>query len=763
MAASIRYTTRIVVFVGALVVALLFFERRAHADAPSQASAPAPDQGAAGPPASGTTSTTAPAGGATTAPSTASGTPATGGASTSPPPSASASPGGGAGAGNAPSSTTAPGTASGASAAGAPTAPAGPADAASARTGSGGGSGSAPGPASGSNATQQASATTSGTAVANTGTNAAGAAGASSAGTGTTNGAGSGAAPKGTPNGGGPNGTTAGTSSAATVTSGPATGQGTVDQNAVRQGVQADVTDDAHVQVLQVALVINIGIGVAGSGGNVAQAGAGSAGLALPQGSPVATGPTPAQIATGGATSTGNAGTTNVTQSIVLTGPDVTKQLATVLNLGVGVGNSGLNFAVGVVAGPNGAAPSSVTLLTFAPVGTSAIDAGSANALGNRSTNAILQLVLVKASGKGSLSVVQRAVIVNFGVALANSGLNLAPGGAMNVTMPDVLAAEQLIRMLLDPSGAASGGGAALVPGSSLGPLGIGTGPAGATGNDTVTGISQKVQGSVAGTDVASALQQAFVGNFGIALANSGGNGVGGPLGAAANRAAFAGAQDALRAFLSGILGFGSPLQSLDATFQLGTSLLQLHGDVRGTEALMGVDEAGAPRSGSGASLVVRQLTAVLDIGIALGDSGHNNAVSLTLVDPTLVNPTADPAALVADALIRTGDATAVGNHFATTICQTVGDALACAPAPAPPPPPTGTPAPPPQVSPAGVAVMPAPPAEARTAGGGAAIAAATLPFTGAGVEGELAGAAGLIVSGSFLRRRARRGRRARR
>ena len=76
------------------------------------------------------------------------------------------------------------------------------------------------------------------------------------------------------------------------------------------------------------------------------------------------TGPTPAQISTGGANATGNTGTTQVTQSIVLTGNDVASQLAAVLNLGVGVSNSGLNFALAAVTGNNTGSPSSVTFVT---------------------------------------------------------------------------------------------------------------------------------------------------------------------------------------------------------------------------------------------------------------------------------------------------------------------------------------------------------------------------------------------------------------
>ena len=70
-------------------------------------------------------------------------------------------------------------------------------------------------------------------------------------------------------------------------------------------------------------------------------------------------------------------------------------------------------------------------------MGGSNITSGPAHALGNRSTSTIFQIVTVTASGNGSLLVVQRAIIVNFGLALANSGLNAAGGGALNGALPD--------------------------------------------------------------------------------------------------------------------------------------------------------------------------------------------------------------------------------------------------------------------------------------------------------------------------------------
>ena len=258
-----------------------------------------------------------------------------------------------------------------------------------------------------------------------------------------------------------------------TITTGGATGQGSLDNNGISQEINATVTENGKVVVIQVAVIVNIGIGLAGSGGNVANTESATppkqvSSVAMIVGSEAAgagTGPTPTSIATGNATSTGNAGSTKVTQSIVLTGNDVAQQLAAVLNLGVGVANSGLNFALAAVSGNNAGGPSSVTFVTAgAP---SSITAGSASALGNRSTSAVFQVVTVSASGNGSLLVIQRAVIVNFGLALANTGLNVAGGGALNAALPDPAAAQQLLLMLLGSGGAAPG--AALTGGGAGG------------------------------------------------------------------------------------------------------------------------------------------------------------------------------------------------------------------------------------------------------------------------------------------------------
>ncbi len=550
--AAVRNSIRTGLFVAASFVAVLAAEGHAHADDPAQAATPAPDPNAGGAtPPPDTTPTPPPAtpGGSVDVPTT----PSTPPDAPTTIPSVPTMPGGSIDVPAIPTTPTLP----------AATPPSGD------ETATPGADGGWP-TTTGNNTSQDAEVTTGGSAVANTGGN-----------TGVATG-------PGLPGIYLPGGVSS------TITTGSATGNGSVDTNGISQEINATVTENGKVVVVQVAVIVNIGIGLAGSGGNVANTESVTppklvSSVAMIVGSEAAgagTGPTPTSIMTGNASSTGNSGSTQVTQSIVLTGNDVAQQLAAVLNLGVGVANSGLNFALAAVSGNNQGSPSSVTFVTTgAP---SSITAGSASALGNRSTSAVFQVVTVSASGNGSLLVIQRAVIVNFGLALANSGLNVAGGGALTAALPDPAAAQQLLLMLLGSDSTASG--TALAGGS--GPVSIGTGNAQAVGNDTTTGILQQVNGSVTGDETAKAIQDAWVGNFGLALANTGANGAATGL-AGIDPASLVAARGALQAFLAGLTGIGDPLQGLDASFQLGGNLLQLHGDVSGTESLARHHRAG--------------------------------------------------------------------------------------------------------------------------------------------------------------------------
>jgi hypothetical protein len=145
-----------------------------------------------------------------------------------------------------------------------------------------------------------------------------------------------------------------------------------------------------------------------------------------------------------------------------------------------------------------------------------------------------------------------------------------------------------------------------------------------------------------------------------------------------------------------------------------------------------------------------------LNIGLALGDSGHNVAVSGA--HSTTLGGTGTTA--VASTTITTGDALAVGNDFATTVCQTIGDLVACAEPDSPPPVvdpgggggpvvhPSTEIAPPPAVP----ATDPFSPPAAQPV----QAAISTLPFTGAPIGAELAAGSGLLIAGMLMARRRR-------
>ncbi len=713
MAASVKQPIRILVFSSAVLFALLFAEQEAHADDATQADAPAPDPGGAAAP---------PVDAAPTPPASDSTPPP---ADSTPPPSDSPPPAVPGGTVDAPAEHSTPPPSTSSPAPGFPELPTG----------------------TGESNHQTAEVITGGTATANTGGNTAGA-GATSGGP--TETAHPSVAPPAFSGGSG------------SVTTGNAHGRGSVDESGINQVVNATVSENGKVTVVQVAIIVNVGIGIAGSGGNFAVEAAvvtptASVAMVLAQGETAGaggSGPTPAQINTGNSNATGNTGTTTVTQSIQLTGNDVAGQLASVLNIGVGVANSGLNFALASVSSNNGGGPKSVTFVTM---GGSNITAGPARALGNRSTSTVFQIVTVSASGDGSLLVIQRAIIVNFGLGIANSGLNAAGGGGLNAALPNTANAQQLLLLLLDQGSGSSTPVLLGAPGGSSGE--IGTGRAGAIGNDTKTGILQRVEGSVTGDDMARAVQDAWVGNFGVGVANSGGNGAGGLSGLDAS--SVGGARDALWAFLAGLTGLGQPVQGLDASFRLGANLLQLRGDVSGTETLLGVSEPGTDVNPGDAAVVIRQVTAVLNIGIALGDSGHN--VAMATSNGTSGGTTVGGnGTTVAAADITTGDAKAVGNSFAATVCQAIGDALTCAPpvvAPPEPPPPQPPPPEPPGVvpeiklPPPPFLIIERPPTVHRPT-----VVPATLPFTGSPIGAELAAGSGLLIAGMLMARRRRTG-----
>ena len=210
---------------------------------------------------------------------------------------------------------------------------------------------------------------------------------------------------------------------------GDATAVGSQDANVVTQGADITVQDQAVANVLQVALIINLGVALANSGYNGVASTPGGNGIQ-------------AGITTGNADATGLDIGQYITQAARETGDADTdahaNQLAISLWMGVGTANSGLNTVAGAgVGGGSGGA----------------ISAGDASATGNLSTTDINQYAQLLGEDTAQLNVTQRATVLNVGFALANSGINDisgVAGGLLSADPGDDNAyAQDLFAMLL--------------------------------------------------------------------------------------------------------------------------------------------------------------------------------------------------------------------------------------------------------------------------------------------------------------------------
>jgi hypothetical protein len=387
---------------------------------------------------------------------------------------------------------------------------------------------------------------------------------------------------------------------------------------------------------VQVAVVVNVGVAHAAAGANVTTAnpavGSGGSAVVAPA------------ISTGTAKAVGQVARTAIVQRAVVTGGDDGTQSTTVVNAGVAVANTGLNVASG--GGATAAARASVT-------------AGRAIAIGNNSRTAVVQDAVARGRDDGTLTIEQRAVVVNVGLAVANTGGNVAIGPASE-HLPTSGGMAAALWALLAPlfqtppmPGSADAGAA--------GASAISTGTAVATGNRSTTSVVQSAAGTVAGRGAATARQSVAVGNVGVAIANTGLNGVlaSGPRGDTSGLASFLAPLTTLD-WLHG----PNPFAAMTAQLDVDGLLFELEGRFSGREL-----------TGTGAH--VRQISAVIDVSIATADRST-----------TTVRGRAH-GAIVSVPMLRTGNATAT-NRSDATVCQTLDDDGACRrllPRPAPPAP----------------------------------------------------------------------------
>jgi hypothetical protein len=355
-------------------------------------------------------------------------------------------------------------------------------------------------------------------------------------------------------------------------------------------------------------------------------------------------------------------------------GLTVTDQDASVDNTGAAVANSGGNAAVGNVSGDQTAvnAQGAATLggvaandgsATNESKGSATIVTGSADATGNQSSTGVGQSA--NSAGGGGLDVaVQDADVDNAGVGVANSGLNAAVG---NVNGDQTAINGQL---------ALAGAGVAVNAGTasnlSAGAATIVTGPAGAVGNQSATGIDQSA--NTLGSGLGITIQDADVDNFGVGLANSGGNLA---VGNIAGDQTAVNLQGAFALFgLAVNVGGASNVSAGSATIVTGPAV------GIGNQSWTGVSQS-ATTLGGWFPGVTLQDVAVDNFGVGIANSGLNAAVGNISGDQTAVNLQLALAlggfagnfggasnTSTGNATILTGGATAVGNSSSTSVSQ---------------------------------------------------------------------------------------------
>ena len=416
------------------------------------------------------------------------------------------------------------------------------------------------------------------------------------------------------------------------IDTGAADAIGSQDVNVVEQDAQVVLTEQAVANLLQVALILNIGAALANSGINDAVCTPGGSGIA-------------GAIDSGNATAVGNDMAQYITQAARATGDentdDAAKQLAISLWMGLANANTGINSATGTgVAGSGGD-----------------IGSGDAQAVGNQSVSDILQQAALTGSGTSQVNVEQYATIMNIGFALANSGVNEITGAAGGILtagdsqVQNDMALDlfsMLLPALLQNFAGSSGQGV------------IGTGDATAIGNRSETYVHQLAEAAASGDGIASIVQDVLVANVGAAGANTGGNTLGGRY--ASLDPDMAKAVVTLAAFLSQMLALvhtssaeaALAMQEQGMEIPFGSIVLQVQGQMQGIDTEL-TNETGARAN-------IRQITIILSLGIAQSNSGLNNAVGVDQQNALATSVNATDFA-------RTGDALAA-NEGLIIICQ---------------------------------------------------------------------------------------------
>jgi LPXTG-motif cell wall-anchored protein len=450
----------------------------------------------------------------------------------------------------------------------------------------------------------------------------------------------------------------------AEIDTGSASAVGSDDENVITQAAEVVLAEGARANVVQVALILNIGVALANSGGNIVGSTPGGSGVS-------------GQIGTGDASATGLDIGQYITQAARENGDENTdasaSQIAISLWMGVAGANSGTNVISGTgVAGSGGS-----------------VGSGNASATGNESHTEIEQYADILGVDQSTINVTQQATVLNVGFALSNTGLNDVSGVASGLLTAsktdDDSVAQELFAMLLP----------ALLQSYGYGPAqgGINTGNATAVGNDSETFIRQVAMAASSGDGQVDIVQDVLVANMGAAAANTGGNTLGNVLTLDPETA---NAVVTMAAFMSELLAqvhhsandtaFEARSVGIEIPFQ--GLILRLDGAFEGLDTEV---EQGGTRAN------VRQVSIVVSLGIAMANSG-GNITSTQSNQGNSVNglQAGDALAVLAvDAegnIIGTGDAAAGNNDIVVVSCQRINaDDVDCLAPPTTTTPPTTT------------------------------------------------------------------------
>jgi LPXTG-motif cell wall-anchored protein len=429
-----------------------------------------------------------------------------------------------------------------------------------------------------------------------------------------------------------------------------------------------------------------------------------------------------AKIVTGPTWATGNASTTNVSQSANHDGKgfSLPDQNATVVNVGIAGANSGLNAAVGnasvnrATTAQNPAVPGGKGNNTGAinaddlvaantattsnnSNGSATVITGASTAVGSASTTTVNQAANTNITGNGFSLADQNVNVVNFGAGVANSGVNAAVGNASvnNSSATQVASIHQAGPGSLNVDDVAAVNDATNTN-ESNGSASITTGATDATGNKSTTTVNQAANTNITGSGFTLNDQNAVVVNAGVGIANSGinaaiGNGSVNTSASTQTARISEGGAGNLRADDVVASNNSEGGNTSDGTASISTGAANAIGNDSGSTTV--VNQASNTNiAGSGFALV-DQNAFVANVGLGVANSGLNLAVGNGSVnrltntqvarisetgagnlniggDAVAANDATQWNQSTGSASIQTGDAVGTGNRSTTVVNQ---------------------------------------------------------------------------------------------